>query len=49
MYIPCIINNNVDSYMYKLAAAIDSAINVSLKSAMFNTQHVYKIQKVFGM
>ncbi|XP_043513562.1 DNA polymerase zeta catalytic subunit [Frieseomelitta varia] len=49
MYIPCIINNNVDSYMYKLAAAIDSAINVSLKSAMFNTQHVYKIQKVSGI
>lgn len=49
MYIPCTINNNVNSYMYKLAAAIDSAINVSLGSAISNTQHVYKIQQVSGM
>ncbi|XP_048270033.1 DNA polymerase zeta catalytic subunit isoform X6 [Bombus terrestris] len=49
MYIPCTINNNVNSYMYKLAAAIDSAINVSLGSAISNTQHVYKIQQVSGI
>ncbi|XP_033310590.1 DNA polymerase zeta catalytic subunit isoform X5 [Bombus bifarius] len=49
MYIPCTINDNVNSYMYKLAAAIDSAINVSLGSAISNTQHVYKIQQVSGI
>lgn len=49
MYIPCIINDNIDSFMYKLASGIDSAINVSLGSAMSNTQHVYKIQQVSGM
>ncbi|XP_034191284.2 DNA polymerase zeta catalytic subunit [Osmia lignaria lignaria] len=49
MYIPCIMKNNVDSFMYKLAAAIDSAINISFGFTMSNTQHVYKIQKVFGI
>ncbi|XP_017877316.1 DNA polymerase zeta catalytic subunit [Ceratina calcarata] len=49
MYIPCTIDNNVDSFMYKLAAAIDSALNVSLGSAMSNTQHVHKIQRVAGI
>lgn len=49
MYIPCSIDTNIDSFVYKLAAAIDSAINVSLGSAMSNTQHVYKIQQVSGM
>ncbi|XP_012150991.1 DNA polymerase zeta catalytic subunit isoform X2 [Megachile rotundata] len=49
IYIPCIINNNVDSFMYKLAAAIDSGINVSLGSAVSNTQHVYKIQRISGI
>lgn len=49
MYIPCIMKNNVDSFMYKLAAAIDSAINISFGFTMSNTQHVYKIQQIFGM
>ncbi|XP_017759644.1 PREDICTED: DNA polymerase zeta catalytic subunit [Eufriesea mexicana] len=49
LYIPCIVNNNTDSFMYKLAAAIDSAINVSLGSAVSNTQHIYKIQQVSGI
>lgn len=35
--------------MYKLTAGIDSAINISLGSAMSNIQHVYKIQQVYGM
>ncbi|XP_076754833.1 DNA polymerase zeta catalytic subunit [Xylocopa sonorina] len=49
MYIPCTINNNVDSFMYKLAASIDSAINVSLGHTMSNTQHVHKIERVCGI
>ncbi|KZC10783.1 DNA polymerase zeta catalytic subunit, partial [Dufourea novaeangliae] len=49
IYIPCAIENNVDSFMYKLAAAIDSAINVSLGSAFSKSQHVYKIQRVSGI
>ncbi|KOC60944.1 DNA polymerase zeta catalytic subunit [Habropoda laboriosa] len=49
MYVPCTIDHNIDSFMYKLAAAIDSAINVSLGSATSNNQHVYKIQKVSGI
>ncbi|XP_054001717.1 DNA polymerase zeta catalytic subunit isoform X1 [Hylaeus anthracinus] len=49
MYVPCTIENNVDSFMYKLATAIDSAINVSMGSAVSNNQHVYKIQKVSGI
>lgn len=49
MYVPCTVEKNVDSYIYKLAAAMDSAINVSLGSATSNTQHVYNIQRVSGM
>ncbi|CAK9831820.1 DNA polymerase zeta catalytic subunit [Anthophora retusa] len=49
MYVPCTIDHNIDSFMYKLARAIDSGINVSMGSASSNTQHVYKIQKVSGI
>ncbi|XP_076686257.1 DNA polymerase zeta catalytic subunit isoform X1 [Andrena cerasifolii] len=49
MYVPCTIEKSIDSFIYKLAAAMDSAINVSLGSAMSNTQHVYNIQRVSGI
>ncbi|XP_076234619.1 DNA polymerase zeta catalytic subunit [Calliopsis andreniformis] len=49
MYVPCSLEKNVDSFIYKLAAAIDSAINVSLGSAMSNNQHVFRIQQVSGI
>ncbi|XP_076642989.1 DNA polymerase zeta catalytic subunit [Halictus rubicundus] len=49
IYIPCTIEENIDSFMYRLAAATDSAINVSLGSAMSKTQHVYKIERISGI
>ncbi|XP_078050436.1 DNA polymerase zeta catalytic subunit [Augochlora pura] len=49
IYVPCTIEENTDSYMYRLAAAMDSAINVSLGAAMSKTQHVYKIQRISGI
>nr|XP_031826946.1 DNA polymerase zeta catalytic subunit isoform X1 [Nomia melanderi] len=49
IYVPCIIEENIDSYMYKLASAIDTAINVSLGSTSSKNQHVYKIQQVSGI
>ncbi|XP_076640510.1 DNA polymerase zeta catalytic subunit isoform X1 [Colletes latitarsis] len=49
IYVPCTIKDNVDSFMYKLATAIDSAINASLGSTTSSTQHVYNVQRVSGI
>ncbi|XP_076378060.1 DNA polymerase zeta catalytic subunit isoform X1 [Megalopta genalis] len=49
IYVPCTIDKNIDNFIYRLAAAMDSAINVSLGSAMSKTQHVYKIHITSGI
>ncbi|KAL6255967.1 hypothetical protein P5V15_013204 [Pogonomyrmex californicus] len=49
MYIPCTVQENIDSYVYQLAASIDSALNTSFGSTLSNNQHVYKIQRVSGI
>ncbi|KYM99710.1 DNA polymerase zeta catalytic subunit [Cyphomyrmex costatus] len=49
LYVPCIVQQNTDSYAYQLAAAIDSALNTSFGSTLSTNQHVYKIQRVSGI
>lgn len=49
MYVPYTGKVNANIFAYRLAASLDTAINVSLGSGSSNTQHVYKIQQVSGM
>ncbi|KAG5315050.1 REV3L polymerase, partial [Acromyrmex insinuator] len=49
LYVPCTVQENMDSYAYQLAAAIDSALNTSFGSTLSTNQHVYKIQRVSGI
>lgn len=49
LYVPYSGQIKADILAYRLAAALDVAINVSLGSSKANTQHVYKVQQVSGM
>ncbi|XP_012275886.1 uncharacterized protein LOC105697279 isoform X2 [Orussus abietinus] len=49
MYVPYTGEEDGDSLAYRLAASLDSAINISLGSAGSNIQHVFKIQRVSGV
>ncbi|EFN82226.1 DNA polymerase zeta catalytic subunit [Harpegnathos saltator] len=49
IYVPCTVQENMDSFAYQLAASIDSALNTSFGSTLSTNQHVYKIQRVSGI
>ncbi|XP_020282558.1 DNA polymerase zeta catalytic subunit isoform X2 [Pseudomyrmex gracilis] len=49
IYVPCTVEENMDSYAYQLAASIDSALNTSFGSTLSTNQHVYKVQRVSGI
>ncbi|KAF7990572.1 hypothetical protein HCN44_000377 [Aphidius gifuensis] len=49
MYVPYTSEKKDDNLLYKLAASLDAAINISLGTATSKTQHVYKIQVVTGI
>lgn len=49
LYVPYTGKIKADVLMYRLAASLDAAINVSLGAAKSRTQHVYKIQEVSAM
>ncbi|XP_074033298.1 DNA polymerase zeta catalytic subunit isoform X2 [Leptinotarsa decemlineata] len=49
IYIPYDGIQEANSLMYRIAASIDKAVNISLKQASSNAQHVYKITLVKGI
>ncbi|XP_008215763.1 DNA polymerase zeta catalytic subunit [Nasonia vitripennis] len=49
LYVPYSGQIKADILAYRLAAALDTAINISLGSAKANTQHVYKVHQVSGI
>ncbi|CAH1173828.1 unnamed protein product [Phaedon cochleariae] len=48
-YIPYEGGQDASSLMYKIAASIDKAVNISLNQASSRSQHVYKITLVSGI
>ncbi|XP_072391181.1 DNA polymerase zeta catalytic subunit isoform X2 [Diabrotica undecimpunctata] len=49
IYIPHDGSQDANSLMYKIAASIDKAVNISLNQANSTMQHVYKISLVSGI
>ncbi|XP_050308969.1 uncharacterized protein LOC126745256 isoform X3 [Anthonomus grandis grandis] len=49
LYIPYNGKGNSEEHMYKIAMALDKAINISFNQASSNAQHVYKICLVSGI
>ncbi|XP_050510996.1 DNA polymerase zeta catalytic subunit isoform X2 [Diabrotica virgifera virgifera] len=49
IYIPYDGSQDANSLMYKIAASIDKAVNISLNQATSTMQHVYKISLVSGI
>ncbi|RVE44019.1 hypothetical protein evm_011317 [Chilo suppressalis] len=48
-YIPCPTQNPEPQLLYQIAASLDKALNIALKQATSNNQHVYKITLVKGL